>query len=68
MKQTCIMTFIILSIRLETFGDENNPFAKPLRANLLIMIFAEGNYYEQKGWIICSFGLDSSLAHTMWHG
>ena len=30
MKQTCIMTFIILSIRLETFGDENIPFASTL--------------------------------------
>ena len=39
MKQTCIMTFIILSIRLETFGDENNPFAKPLKS--LEMVLSE---------------------------
>ena len=33
MKQTCIMTFIILPIRLETFGNENKPFTYPLTAN-----------------------------------
>ena len=45
MKQTCIMTFIILSIRLETFGDENNPFAKPLRYNLMFIMMEKESKY-----------------------
>ena len=36
MKQTCIMTFIILSIRLETFGDENIPFGSILMRTIYV--------------------------------